>query len=177
MAFKKLNKSAVKLATDDLITEAFQDYCDHLRGGWTKGSWSFHKNGKAICTHDTMDRYLEDRPDVCDSQQYKIAVAQGYKRWERVVNDSADGTNRKANTASLQMLMRNKFGWDAKNSEDGNKEALSNLLKFAESFATARASLPQTKLRHPGSDGSLEGTPGDHTDSQQSIEQSPEETR
>lgn len=49
------------------------------------------------------------------------AEAERYKLWFTNVSESALGTNKDANTASLQMIMRNMFGWDKRSSVDENQ--------------------------------------------------------
>jgi hypothetical protein len=58
-----------------------------------------------------MQKLLKNE-DEFPAEQIQIAKSKGYAHWEKVVEDSADGSNQKASTASLQMLMRNKYGWD-----------------------------------------------------------------
>jgi hypothetical protein len=59
-----------------------------------------------------MNRYIEENPQEFPPIQREISESKGQKYWEQVVMDSACGINKDANTASLQMLMRNKYSWD-----------------------------------------------------------------
>ena len=69
-----------------------------------------------------MLTYIKNNPIEFDSVSKQIAHIKGFNVWEDVAEKSAKGKN-KANTASLQMVMRNKFGWDK---EDKSKDVPSN---------------------------------------------------
>ena len=75
---------------------------------------------------ETIEKYILDDKEF-DPLQKRKAEAQGYAYWEQVVEDSAKGANKDANTASLQMVMRNKFGWDKEGYE--KKETHQPLVK------------------------------------------------
>ena len=106
----KGNKNGLKLKDGDVRQKAYQDYCDHLAKGKTKRSWYFeHKD--LTCTWETFEKYIKDNVEF-DPIKMKIAKSKGLSVWEQHVEDAALGVNEKANTASLQMAMRNKFGWD-----------------------------------------------------------------
>ena len=106
--FGNTNGTAVK--DPELRQRVYQEYCEHLAKGKSKRSWRSHIPG-VHCTWQTIERYLEDELEF-DPIKKEIAEADGYSLWEDVVADSAIGRNKDANTASLQMLMRNKYGWD-----------------------------------------------------------------
>lgn len=107
----KGNQNAKKLKTNELKMEAYKSYCAHLAKGKAKKSWYFQHPDLCLLW-ETMEKYIREEPTVFDPIQKEIAWAQGYQLWEGVVEDSATGANEKANTASLQMLMRNKYLWD-----------------------------------------------------------------
>jgi hypothetical protein len=115
-AAPKGNKYGLKLKDPDIRQIAYDDYCAHLAKGKSKRSWCFeHKD--LTCTWETMEKYLKDETEF-DPIKKHVAHTKGFKRWEGVVEDAAEGINKDANTASLQMLMRNKYGWD----KNDNKE-------------------------------------------------------
>ena len=62
--------------------------------------------------------------------------------WEKVVQESANGKNRKANTASLQMWMRNRFKWDRPDlrPENVNESANQSLDKVMNQLASHQQS-------------------------------------
>jgi len=90
-----------------------------------------------------MDKYLQNEVEF-DPLHKKIAEVKGFARWEKVVEDSATGKNKDANTASLQMLMRNKYGWDK---TDGKEISVdSEVIKLNESIVAGIVALQQTKI-------------------------------
>lgn len=107
------NQKAVKLTTDELKQEAYRQYCAHLAAGKSKRSWVF-KHPDMTLTAAGFENYLKNEA-VFDPLQKQVAEAEGYGMWEDIVCESAKGKNTKANTASLQMVMRNKYGWDKLN--------------------------------------------------------------
>lgn len=123
------NKKAVKLKDSAVRQEAYRQYCDHLSKGKSKLSWCFdHPSLK--CTWEPLERYLKDEAEFDPFLKQK-AVAEGLKYWEGVVEAAAEGTNKNVNVAALQMLMRNKYGWD-KQEQSSSKEAVEEAMqKFA----------------------------------------------
>ncbi len=139
MAFKLMNTEAVKLNSDELIKEAFDSYCAHIAKGKVVNSWYFKKDGKLLCCYTTMERYVKNRPDVCCPTQYNASVSMGLGDWENVVDASAKGEGRKGNPATLQIVMRNKYGWDTKADEDKATEtAMADLKALASAISSAR---------------------------------------
>jgi hypothetical protein len=109
------NTYAVKLNTDELKQLAYKSYCEHLAAGKSKRGWLFkHPHVKHGLTWETMEKYIRENEDIFDPSQKKAAEAEGFNYWESIVHESAKGDAPKANTATLQMLMRNKYGWDKK---------------------------------------------------------------
>jgi hypothetical protein len=106
----KENKNGLALKDPDVRQEAYEDYCAHLSEGRGKRGWCYNKDG-LNCTFETMEKYIKNEVEF-DPQKKRDAEAKGYMTWESVVMDSAKGKNKEANTATLQMLMRNKYGWD-----------------------------------------------------------------
>lgn len=105
------NQYAKKLDTPELRQEAYKQYCDHIAKGYQKKSWYF-EHPDITLTWQTMENYLRDDPKEFNSEQKQIAECKSMKHWEAILYASAKGENKDANTASLQMIMRNKFGWD-----------------------------------------------------------------
>lgn len=107
----KGNKNPVKLKTPDLKAEAYRQYCEHIAQGIPQDAWCFD-HPELTLTSETMEKYISEDPIAFDPIHKRKAQAAGYKLWFAVVAESAKGNNEKANTASLQMIMRNKFKWD-----------------------------------------------------------------
>lgn len=104
------NKNGIKLKDPNIRQLAYSQYCAHLAKGKSKRSWYF-EHPEFRCTWETLEKYLDDQVEF-DPLHKKIAEVKGFAYWEGVVEDSATGKNKEANTASLQMLMRNKYAWD-----------------------------------------------------------------
>lgn len=113
--FSKGLKNAEGLKTPELKQEAYDQYCAHLADGKSKKSWYFD-HPKMKLTYITMEKYILEDASFLDPLHKEIAWCKGYQKWEEIVTGSAIGSNKDANTASLQMVMRNKFGWDKENS-------------------------------------------------------------
>lgn len=112
----KGNKNATKLKTPELKVEAYQQYCAHLAKGKSKKSWYF-EHPELELTAETMEKYISDNPIDFRPITREIAEIKGFAYWEEVVEQSARGEN-EANTASLQMLMRNKYKWDKEDKKE-----------------------------------------------------------
>lgn len=112
MAYESLigNTSGLALKDKDMRQRAYKSFCDHLANGKVIKSWWFEEGDCSVCWA-TMLEYIKDTTEF-DPNKRKVAEARGLQKWEEVCEDSANGKNKNANTASLQMVMRNKFGWD-----------------------------------------------------------------
>lgn len=117
MVAAKGNKYATKLTTDELKRMAYDQYCAHLAKGKITRSWYFEHPDLTLCGK-RMEDLIKQNPQDFPAIKKDVAFAKGLKVWESVCEDSANGENRKANTASLQMIMRNKFGWDKEEKKD-----------------------------------------------------------
>lgn len=126
MAAHKDNKYATKLKTLELKRLAYDQYCEHLATGKAKKSWYFD-HPEIMITWQTMEKYIANEPEVFNPIHKEIAWAKGYQKWEQIVSDSAIGANKDANTATLQMVMRNKYHWDRE--ESNEKDDAQSLLQ------------------------------------------------
>lgn len=107
----KGNQFGLALKDPEMRQRAYKSYCDHLSLGKSRKSWCFIE-GDHACTWETFETYLKNE-DEFPPVKRNIAQIQGFKKWEAITEDSATGADRKkSNTASLQMVMRNKYGWD-----------------------------------------------------------------
>lgn len=125
------NKNALKLTTPELKKKAYQEYCNWIAQGKSPRSFTF-EDADMSCTGETIQGYIKNDEVEFAPIHMKIAHAKAFAKWEQVVEDSATGVNQDANTASLQMLMRNKFGWDKKEdtSESIDNAAIEKLSAF-----------------------------------------------
>jgi hypothetical protein len=115
------NKYGVKLKDPAMRQRAYKAYCEWRAKGKSKRSFRFQE-GKCKCIWETLESYLKDE-DEFDPIHMKYAEAEGFGHWEQIVEDSATGVNEKANTASLQMIMRNKYSWDKESKSQENHKA------------------------------------------------------
>lgn len=120
------HKNARKLKTPDQMQKVYKSYCDHLAAGKVKKSW-FYDDGKLTLTWETMEKYIAEEPSNFPPEKKAVAFAKGMQYWEGVVDNKAFGANKEADTATLQMLMRNKYGWDKEESQ--GKESSEPLIK------------------------------------------------
>lgn len=117
MPAAKGNTNGLKLKDPDVRKEAYKQFCEWLSKGKSPRSFTFEKEALR-CTGQTIDSYIKEDPIEFPPIHRQMALCKGYARWEQVVEDSAIGINKEANTASLQMLMRNKFDWDKKEPDE-----------------------------------------------------------
>jgi len=110
MAAAPGNKNGTKIKDPDIRQEAYRQYCEHLAKGKSKRSWCF-EHPELTCTWETFEKYLENEIEF-DPIKMKVALVRGFNKWEQIAEEGASGDNEKVNTACLQMVMRNKFGWD-----------------------------------------------------------------
>ena len=104
------NTKGLALKDPEMRQRAYKSFCEHLAQGKSIKSWWFEE-GNNSCTYKTILEYIKDKEEF-PSIHKEIAECKGFNYWETIVAESAIGKNRESNTACLQMLMRNKFGWD-----------------------------------------------------------------
>jgi hypothetical protein len=131
------NSNGLKIKDKELRQKAFQKLCDWLAKGKSRDSFTFQE-GDLKCTYKTLKSYIDQNPGEFPILHQEYAIAQGYAEWEQVVEDSAKGLNKDANTASLQMKMRNMFKWDRDLSQKDELDTskLEALSKFFSSLAS-----------------------------------------
>lgn len=121
------NQNGLALKNPSIRQKAYQSFCAHRAKGKDVKSWWYEDKEGNKCTWMTMLTYMKDNPMEFEPIHREIAESKGYEHWENVVAESAIGKNKKANTASLQMIMRNKYGWDKKEEVDVSQESLNVL--------------------------------------------------
>jgi len=115
MPAPKKNNYNAALKNKEIKEKVYKDYCDHLAKGKMARSWCYNKDGIQL-TYESMERYIREDEDL-DPAKKKLAVIEGLKIWEGHCEDGAL-CHREVNTACLQMVMRNKFGWDKVEKEE-----------------------------------------------------------
>lgn len=122
------NKKALKLKDPDVRQEAFRQYCAHIESGLSKENFVF-EHPQLDCCYKTMESYIKENPMEFPAIKKEIAWAKGFQKLEQVCIDSATGANKDACTASLQMIMRNKYKWDKPEAAESGKSAADEILE------------------------------------------------
>lgn len=118
--FQPGNKLHEKLNTPELRQKVYKHFCKYLEDGNFVDYWYYDEDGIQL-TYQSLYNYFKRYPEEFEPEQRKVADSKGFQYWFSVVKQSAIGKNKDANTASLQMLMRNKYGWD-KEKDQNSKE-------------------------------------------------------
>lgn len=101
--------------------EAYRAMCEAVKGGTSVDAFRFSKGERRVNGARIVE-WIAENPDEFDIALFQDAYSHAYEGWEKIVEQSAKGENPDANTASLQMKMRNRFGWDKKKDDDDNKK-------------------------------------------------------
>ena len=111
-------KNALKFSTDqvDKRYKAYLAYCEWIAMGNSAKSFVYEDEDGVCLLGVTIEKYAKE--SKFDPIHMEKALALCQREWEGVVQSSARGLNSKANVASLQMLMRNRFGWDKREKEE-----------------------------------------------------------
>jgi len=115
------NKRGVAIKDPEVRQKAYKSFCEHLSKGLSYQSWYYEDDQNNSCVGRTMLSYIKENPIEFPSITKEIAESKGFGFWEGVLKDSATGKNKDASTASLQMIMRNKYGWDKPKEEEAPK--------------------------------------------------------
>lgn len=125
----KNNNKFEKLKKLGLIEEAYESYCRHLETGKVRDSWYFDHPDLKL-TAETLEKHMKENPIDFPAIKKQIAHAKGYAHWEDLVEQHAQGKN-KCITPAIQMVMRNKFGWDKQTKEESRvPESFDAILKI-----------------------------------------------
>lgn len=101
--------------------EAYRALCEGVKSGISVDAFRYAKGEKRV-TGPRIIEWIAENPDEFDIALFQDAYCHAYEGWEKIVEQSARGENPDANTASLQMKMRNRFGWDKRKDEDEGKK-------------------------------------------------------
>ncbi len=148
----KGNKWGVKIKDPVKRQLAYESFCEHLAKGKNIKSWWYDDN-EVVCTWQTMLSYIKDVAEF-DPAKRIVAESQGYNKWENVVEQSAEGKNKDCNTTSLQLLMRNKFGWDKEQRVHSvpNDSAINDLLESLKKLKGNNGAQSETDTELSGSE-------------------------
>ena len=111
MAFQPGNKSQEKLTTPELRQKVYEHYCRHLEKGKDKRRWYYDEDGITLI-YESLTYYFERYPSEFDPIKRKTAECKGFQIWEEHCEKAAIGKNKEASIPGLNMVMRNKYGWD-----------------------------------------------------------------
>lgn len=112
------NQNHIALKDPEIRQKAYKSFCEHLSKGLSYQSWFYEDDLGNGCVGKTMLSYIKENPIEFPSVKKEIADSKGFAFWEGILIDSASGKNKDASTASLQMIMRNKYGWDKPKEEE-----------------------------------------------------------
>lgn len=146
----KGNKNAVKLPTEDLKKEAYQDYCDHIASGKSKEGWRYKDKEKLLCTYKTMENWIKEDPVVFPAINKELSECDSFSVWEAKGMSMMEG-EAEAQPALYQMFMRNKFGWDKdtrKERESTDNSTLERLAEFFKAISTKTEKAPEANNNH-----------------------------
>lgn len=99
------------LKSPEVRKKVFKSFCEWMSEGKMKKSF-YYDDGVTKISWQAMKRYIKLYPHDMPAVDLEIAIAQGVGYWEEEVGKAALGQNRKANFSCLQMILRNKCGWD-----------------------------------------------------------------
>lgn len=117
-----LNLKSKRFTTSEDRQEAYLALCEHIRKGQPVDSFHFAKDGKKLSGPRILD-WVDERPHEFEYELFQANFAEGYAHWLNIVDSSALGKNQYANTASIQMRMRNTYGWEKKDKQEEDKRA------------------------------------------------------
>jgi hypothetical protein len=116
------NTYGLAIKDPEVRQKAYKSLCEHLSKGLSYHSWFYEDEEGNSCVGKTMLSYIKGNPSEFPSIKKDVADAKGFAFWEGVLMDSATGKNKDASTASLQMIMRNKYGWDKEDKQENQNQ-------------------------------------------------------
>lgn len=131
--------------------KVFKAFCAWLASGKMKKSF-YYEDDKISVSWQPIRRYMKLFPEDMPPEPLEIAKAKGIGYWEEEVAKAAVGKNRHANPACLQMILRNKCGWDkpgvcVDDDEDDNKK-VDPFVEVKDFFRDLRGALPLPCASH-----------------------------
>ena len=124
MKFQKGNTLSKSKIKDDEKHLAYAQLCDHVRGGYALESWRFRHSDypQSKLSWKTMLAWVSANPLEYDIRDYELAKIDGFWFWEKAIVNHALAI-KKGDTAGLQIIMRNRFGWDKESTINMSVEA------------------------------------------------------
>lgn len=109
------NKNGIKIKDKDSRQEAYRAYLKHLEEGYPEKAFSFHNDKGAICSWETIKKYIKENPGEFDPILIQVAMAKRFKYWFEIGKGLTIGKIKHGSPVSWQTIMRNMFkdyGWD-----------------------------------------------------------------
>lgn len=119
--FQVGNKLQEKLTTPELRQKVFEHYLRHIEKGKDKKRWYYDEDGITLI-YESLTYYFERYPEEFDSDKRGMAENKGFQIWEEVCEQTAKGKDKEASIPALNMVMRNKYGWDKEDKSDKKDE-------------------------------------------------------
>ena len=127
------------LKTPELRQRAFEKYCAWVAKGKTKRSFYFEDEENDVSlTWESMEKYIRDYPQELDASKFAVAYSKGLDRWEKVLDDTADGVRKDTSIPAIQIILRNKYRWDTEEHRNNMQEAKADLSQFVDSMQQGR---------------------------------------
>lgn len=111
------NDFNVKFKTPEERQKLGEDWCEHLRNGYSKESFP-------PCDPQTFKRYLKEFPEDFDTDMIEKAERKSRMYWEGIGHDGTIGQIERFNASSWKFNMVNRFGWHEKNDVTTNGKEL-----------------------------------------------------
>lgn len=121
MAAELGNQYAVKLKDLETKIKVYEDYCKHIAKGKDKTRW-YYEDEEISLVYETLTHYFENEPEVFETIKRKKSENKGFQKWEQYCEDAALGEKKDYSIPGLNMLMRNKYGWDKEEKESSKDE-------------------------------------------------------
>lgn len=120
MAAAEGNQYGIKLKDPEIKKKVYDHYCAHISKGKDKTRW-YYEDEKVSLTYESLTHYFEREPEAFAAIKRKISDNKGFQLWEEYCEKTATGELKDTSIPALQMVMRNKYGWD-KIKDDLSKE-------------------------------------------------------
>jgi hypothetical protein len=142
------NQKGLKIKDPAARQRAYDAYCAWLARGKTKKSFTFIEDD-LMCTWQTIESYLKTFPTEFNPTKKEVAYAEGCAKWEQLVDDTGEGSNKNTSVPTLNMIMRNKYKWDTPEHHDEANESKADLKQLGSDMAAGRAERAEVQKQAP----------------------------
>jgi len=117
-----------------LLQDAYEHFCKHLSEGYIRESWYYEDEENNFClSYQTLMKYIKEHQSDFPAYKEQIAYSKGYKKWEKIATQGVGDDKIVKNPACLQMILRNKYGWDKKKEDVQTNTSLSDAVSDLDS--------------------------------------------